>query len=346
MAQRIIGAAQAQNLFRTAAQRQGKQGYLPDPTPQFLETLERGLAGSVGAATAHAMLGQMAGGSSVTVEDLMAVADETAQIMEYSARLESQSKELAETAAELRAANQKLTELSDQKDAFLSQVSHELRTPMTSIRSFAEILRDSEKVETAQRARFSSIIHDESQRLTRLLDDILDLSFLENGQIMLNLEEVRLAHVIDRALAATETLQTESNVTVIRDREVELIPVETDFDRLTQVFINLISNAIRHGCGEGGEIVIQTTQAGDAVHVDVSDRGPGVPADKIDLIFEKFARLSAKATAGSAGLGLPISRQIMLNLGGALDYLQRPAGSTFRVTTPVSRADTAVQSAA
>ena len=74
--------------------------------------------------------------------------------------------------------------------------------------------------------------------------------------------------------------------------------------------------------------------------------GPGVPADKIDLIFEKFARLSAKATAGSAGLGLPISRQIMLNLGGALDYLQRPAGSTFRVTTPVSRADTAVQSAA
>ena len=346
LAQRVLGRDQGIRVFNEIATEQGRSSGLPEPKDSFIEKLEREFAGSVGAATAHAMMNQIASGAAISVQDLIAVADETAQIMEYSARLESQSKELAETAAELRAANQKLTELSDQKDAFLSQVSHELRTPMTSIRSFAEILRDSEKVETAQRARFSSIIHDESQRLTRLLDDILDLSFLENGQIMLNLEEVRLAHVIDRALAATETLQTESNVTVIRDREVELIPVETDFDRLTQVFINLISNAIRHGCGEGGEIVIQTTQAGDAVHVDFSDLGPGVPADKIDLIFEKFARLSAKATAGSAGLGLPISRQIMLNLGGALDYLQRPAGSTFRVTTPVSRADTAVQSAA
>ena len=141
MAQRIIGAAQAQNLFRTAAQQQGKQGYLPDPTPQFLETLERGLAGSVGAATAHAMLGQMVGGSSVTVEDLMAVADETAQIMEYSNQLEAKSGELTTTARKLRDANDKLTKLSIQKDAFLSQISHELRTPMTSIRAFSEICK-------------------------------------------------------------------------------------------------------------------------------------------------------------------------------------------------------------
>jgi len=347
LAQRVLGRNEGMRLFNQTAAEQGLTHGLPAPTDSFIAKLEGEFAGSVGAATAHAMINQIASGEAISVQDLIAVADETAQIMEYSALLESQSKELAETAAELRSANLKLTELSDQKDAFLSQVSHELRTPMTSIRSFAEILRDSDTLEATQRARYSSIIHDESQRLTRLLDDILDLSFLENGQVMLNVEDVHLAHVIDRALAATETLRGEGKVKILRDRESELILIETDFDRLTQVFINLISNAIRHGCAEGGQIEIRTTRHGDKLHVDVADSGPGVPADKVDLMFEKFARLSAKATAGSAGLGLPISRQIMRNLGGSLDYLQRPAGSTFRVTTPIKHPDTvAAQSAA
>lgn len=347
LAQRVLGRNEGMRLFNQTAAEQGLTHGLPAPTDSFIAKLESEFAGSVGAATAHAMINQIASGEAISVQDLIAVADETAQIMEYSARLESQSKELAETAAELRSANRKLTDLSDQKDAFLSQVSHELRTPMTSIRSFAEILRDSDNLEAAQRARYSSIIHDESQRLTRLLDDILDLSFLENGQVMLNVEEVHLAHVIDRALAATETLRVEGKIKIIRDREVELTLIETDFDRLTQVFINLISNAIRHGCAEGGQIEIRTARLGGKLHVDVADNGPGVPADKVDLMFEKFARLSAKATAGSAGLGLPISRQIMRNLGGSLNYLQRPAGSTFRVTTPIKQAlPTAAQSAA
>lgn len=346
LAQRVLGRNEGIRVFNQMAVEQGKTKGLPDPTDSFIEKLEREFAGSVGAATAHAMMNQIASGAAISVQDLIAVADETAQIMEYSARLESQSKELAETAAELRAANRKLTELSDQKDAFLSQVSHELRTPMTSIRSFAEILRDSESVDSAQRARFSSIIHDESQRLTRLLDDILDLSFLENGQIKLNVETVRLAHVVDRALSATETLQAERGVSILRDRDAELVEIETDFDRLTQVFINLISNAIRHGCAEGGQVEIATLRSGDNLCIDVIDNGPGVAEDKVDLIFEKFARLSAKATAGSAGLGLPISRQIMRNLGGGLDYLKPPTGSTFRVTTPVRHADLKTRAAA
>ena len=97
---------------------------------------------------------------------------------------------------------------------------------------------------------------------------------------------------------------------------------------------------------EGGQVEIKTLRKGGEIHIDVADNGPGVPEDKIDLMFEKFARLSAKATAGSAGLGLPISRQIMRNLGGGLDYLQRPAGSTFRVTTPISHTAVMAQSAA
>ena len=137
MAQRIMGPNDAQLLFQREAQRQGLGGYLPEPSPDFLNVLERELSGSVGAATAHAMVGQIVGGASVTVEDLMAVADETAQMMEYSNQLEAKSAELSRTARQLREANDKLTQLSVQKDAFLSQISHELRTPMTSIRAFS-----------------------------------------------------------------------------------------------------------------------------------------------------------------------------------------------------------------
>jgi hypothetical protein len=125
MAQRILGTARAGRLFQDAALAQGRGGVLPEPTPDFLEGLERELAGSVGAATAHAMVAQITGGASVSVRDLLAVADETAQIMEYSSQLEAKSAELSQTAARLREVNLKLTQLSVQKDAFLSQISHE-----------------------------------------------------------------------------------------------------------------------------------------------------------------------------------------------------------------------------
>src|SRR5690606_37513588 len=98
------------------------------------------------------------------------------QIMEYSAQLEAKSDELGRTARQLRDANEKLTALSRQKDAFLGQISHELRTPMTSIRAFSEILREMSGLPAATRAAYSAIIHDEPLRLTRLLDDLLDLS--------------------------------------------------------------------------------------------------------------------------------------------------------------------------
>ncbi|WP_373322939.1 histidine kinase dimerization/phospho-acceptor domain-containing protein [Roseovarius pelagicus] len=203
MTQRIMGAADAQALFSNMARKQGLTGYLPEPSTEFLEVLERELSGSVGAATAHAMISQIVGRATVSVEDLLAVADETAQIMEYSSKLEAKSAEQARTARQLREANDKLTKLSVQKDSFLSQVSHELRTPMTSIRAFSEILRDTGGMNASDQQKYSSIIYDESLRLTRLLDDLLDLSVLESGQVTLNMQLGLVSEMLDRAVAAT-----------------------------------------------------------------------------------------------------------------------------------------------
>lgn len=330
MAQRIVGGREAQSLFEDEARSQGKDGHLPDVTPEFLERLERMLAGSVGSATAHAMVGQMTGAASVSVADLMKVADEAQQIMEYSNQLEAKSAELGRTARQLQLANDKLMALGVQKDAFLSQISHELRTPMTSIRAFSEILRQTEQLEPAERQRYAGVIHDEAVRLTRLLDDLLDLSVLENGEVTLNLSEAKLDQVISGALVAAGA--QDLGLKVEREGRTADLTIVTDPDRLAQVFINLIANAAKYCVSENPRLRIVTRSNSDRVTVDFIDNGPGVPGHDRELIFEKFSRLSDQQAAGSAGLGLAICREIMGRLGGSIRYLPGQGGGAFRVT--------------
>ncbi len=332
MAQRILGASDAQALIAQEARRQGRPGELPETTPDLLDALERKLSGSVGAATAHAMVTGITGKAAVSVEDLLAVADETAQIMEYSALLESQQAELTRTARELRDANEKLTALGVQKDAFLSQVSHELRTPMTSIRAFSEILR-ADGLSEDERARYAGIILEESERLTRLLDDLLDLSVLESGQVVLQPSDVALADVLDRAVTAS----AKAGLGVRREPGAETVQIRTDPDRLAQVFINIITNAAKYCDAEAPELRIETSIREGVVLVDFVDNGTGIAARDRGLIFEKFARLSDQSAAGSAGLGLAICREVMTRLGGAIDYLPGRDGAAFRVRVPLAQ---------
>ncbi|TYB89712.1 ATP-binding protein [Oceaniovalibus sp. ACAM 378] len=339
MSQRILGAAEAQALFQAAAARQGKKGYLPDPTPEFLERLERELSGSVGAATAHAMLGQITGGRAVSVEELMQVADETAQIMEYSSQLEAKSEELGRTARQLREANEKLTALSIQKDSFLSQISHELRTPMTSIRAFSEILRDGADLDSETRARFSTIIHEEARRLTRLLDELLDLGTLESGRVTLNESLVVVGDVIDRAVLATanDTVRAVGTVNGLRiDRAPgdERFVIFTDPDRLAQVFINLISNAQKYCDADSPVLRIILRGSEDRLSVDFIDNGSGISQGNQPVIFEKFLRLANTRSVDGAGLGLAICREIMIRLGGQITYVPGQGGAAFRVALP------------
>ncbi|MGJ8585608.1 MAG: ATP-binding protein [Marinosulfonomonas sp.] len=335
MAQRIMGGQEAQALFQSESLAQGREGFLPDVTPSFIERLERELAGSVGAATAHAMLGQITGGSSVSVEDLMAVASETAHMLEYSSQLEEKSAELTKTARQLRDANDKLQELSVQKDAFLSQISHELRTPMTSIRAFSEILMQDPQTTPDVQVKYSSIIHDETIRLTRLLDDLLDLSVLENGSVSLNFKASSMRQILDRAIGATNALDTTRQIMILREEQAEEFTVNTDGDRLSQVFINLISNAGKYCDGTPPELTISARRQGDWAEIDFVDNGSGIPEKSQTLIFEKFSRLSDQAAAGGAGLGLAICREIMKNLGGTITYLPGQGGAGFRVSVPI-----------
>ncbi len=236
-------------------------------------------------------------------------------------------------ARQLSAANDKLTALSVQKDAFLSQISHELRTPMTSIRAFSEILRDGDAMDPAERRRFSGIIHEETERLTRLLDDLLDLSVLEAGQGRLSLAPVTLRSVLDRALAAEGGA---SRLRVLRRPGGEEIALHTDPDRLAQVFLNVVANARKYCTAEDPVLRVVARSRGETAEVDFIDNGAGIPTESQDLVFEKFARLSDQRAAGGAGLGLAICREIMARLGGRIDYLPGQGGAAFRVTLPLA----------
>ncbi len=333
MSQRILGAREAQALFEKEARlQQGAQGALPEPTPEFLESLERKLSGSVGAATAHAMIGQIAGGMSVSVDDLLAVADETAQIMEYSNKLEAQSFELTRTAEQLRQVNEKLTQISVQKDGFISQISHELRTPMTSIRAFSEILRDSDDMQASDKARYAGIIHSETLRLTRLLDDLLDLAVLEAGRVSLNLSDKPLLEVLENAVSSSGVSHS-NTLQVTREDPPAEIMLFTDVDRLSQVFINVISNAVKYCTAQEPTLHIRSFEQDGTVIVDFIDNGAGIDEDMRSVIFEKFSRVG-ETQAGGAGLGLAICREIMHRLDGDISYLGGQNGGAFRVRFP------------
>jgi len=234
----------------------------------------------------------------------------------------------------LREVNEKLTQLSVQKDAFLSQISHELRTPMTSIRAFSEILAEGD-LPSPRVAEYGQIIHAEAKRLTRLLDDLLDLSVLENGTVQLDLGLAHLGQMIDRALAAASQTRPERNFDIQRDYASEEIHLRTDADRLVQVFINLISNARKYCDSTAPILRIAVRQKGGRVVVDFIDDGAGIAKDAQGLIFEKFARLTDDARVGGAGLGLAICREIIANLGGTVSYLPGQRGAAFRVSVPL-----------
>ncbi len=318
LAQRILGTEPARRLFDSMAREQGLTGVLPWPTDTMIVQLERVLAGNVGAASAHAMVARVAGRGSISMIELFDIADETQRLMETSRELSKKSTELTMVTNEMRKANQQLRQLDLRKDEFLSQVSHELRTPMTSIRSFSEILLSSETVTEEERERFVTIIHEESQRLTRLLDEILDMSRLEAGILDLPLSSVEADTVIDAAINTVDGLIRKKQVRIERQWSGDSIWVRANEDRMQQILINLISNSIKYNPSEQPVIRVHSESSDDFLHIDISDNGGGVKREEAATIFDKFSRGHRSNLDHGAGLGLSISQAIARNMGGDL----------------------------
>ncbi len=341
IAERVLGWERAHALFSTLEPTHGEAGSAESEVlPGFIGQLERELAGSIGAASAHILLSKVVSGDGMSLEEFMTIADETQQAIEYAHRLEKTSEELRLTADKLQWTNTLLRELHQQKDDFLSQISHEVRTPMTAIRSFSEILLKDDDLSAAQRERFAATIHEESQRLTRLLDEILDFSALEHGERDWDNVPTDVDEAIDHALEVCEGLARQRSIRIDVVSRVPGRRIAADANRLCQVLINVIANAIKYN--DAPEPLIQLRAAIDdgRYRIDVADNGPGVPPESRSRIFEKFVRghhdPSSHTVDTGRGLGLTISRAIVSRMGGTLELVDGPLpGACFQLSFPL-----------
>ena len=243
---RFLGQQRADTVLAFDARSRGRMLAPRERADAALVQLaERQLARAIGAASARVVVASVVRREVIGPQEVMEILDEASQIKEYSRRLEQKSTELEAATAELRTANARLTQLDQLKDDFIATVSHELRTPLTSIRSFSEILRDVPDLSRAERAQFLDIVVKEFERLTRLINDILDMSKIEAGKMEWHVSRFDLGEVVEDAVAATSALYRERQVAVRLLLARDLPPVEADRDRLQQVMINLLSNAAK-----------------------------------------------------------------------------------------------------
>ena len=335
LASRFLGAARAQQLFGEYAQRRGVASVAQIPADaalvQFVETQ---LAGAIGSASARVMVSTAVEEEPLGLDDVMRILDEASQLRAYSRELESATREL-------RAANEQLQSLDRLKDDFMSSVTHELRTPLTSIRALSELMADDPEMPAAQRAQFLHIITAETERLGRLVNQVLDMAKIEAGHAQWTATEVDLREVLLSAVQTTAEMFRERGATVLTELPEQVPALRLDADRLTQVVLNLLSNAAKFLPAEGGRVTVRLQQRASGLRVEIEDNGSGIPPGQQALIFERFRQGgdSSNRPQGT-GLGLPISRQIVEHFGGTLAVQSAPgAGACFSFELPWQVAD-------
>lgn len=282
-------------------------------------------------------------------------------IVQREELLVGQTEALERKADELEQANRRLQELDAMKSALLSSVSHEMRTPLTSILGFAKLIardirqrllprlaqEDQGKEpgggEAASRILGNlEIIQHEGQRLTRMVNDFLDLAKIESGKVVWNDREVRLDEVCRRALdAATALGEARPGVELRAEIDREMPALFMDPDRLEQIILNLLGNAFKFT--EAGSVRLSAfCEPSGPVVIEVSDTGPGIPPDELHRVFDKFHQVQATSLRGKtpgSGLGLAICKQIVEHYGGTIGVTSPPGhGATFRVSLPVRAA--------
>ncbi len=219
---------------------------------------------------------------------------------------------------------------------FLANVSHELKTPLTSIQGYSQAILDGTAADPAPAAQ---VIYDEAGRMQRLVEDLLDLARVELGAAPLRREAIALAPLLDAVLATLSPQATQQGVRLLRE-DTATPRIIGDGDRLAQVFTNLISNAIQH-TPDGGQVRISTATQGQEVEIVVSDTGPGIPAQDVARVFERFYRADksrARSAQKGTGLGLTISKEIVEAHGGSIEAASTEGqGATFTVWLPLPR---------
>jgi len=341
---RFNGEAATERAFRRFARERGfnyDEQKIAEPHTHLVSYGERLIAGVIGAASARVMISTLYKGQTLNIDDVMDILDETSQVVEYSHQLEQKTRQYEIAATKLRAANERLKELDRLKDDFVSTVSHELRTPLTSIRAFSEILLSEPDLATDQRQEFLQIIVDEAQRLTRLINDVLDLAKIDANKIQWNLTDNDLKAVINDATRAVYQVYQERDIGLSLSLPEGEARAHFDRDRIQQVIINLLSNAAKFCPEHQGQVRISLAHEPDRLVLCVEDNGPGIDPSYHERLFDKFQQVEdeQQGKPKGSGLGLAICKAIVEHHGGKIWLDSAPGqGSRFYVGLPLNGA--------
>jgi signal transduction histidine kinase len=261
--------------------------------------------------------------------------------------------EVRELAQDFNAMADRVRASQQSQRDFLANVSHELKTPLTSIRGFAQAIADGAAGDTDSIHKSASIIREEAERMARMVSELLDLTRIETGQLVMQRVPVQAGNVL-RSCAEKQSLRAQSaNVSLTIDAPADLPAIQGDGDRLAQVFTNLIDNAIKHTPAGGKVGVAARSMTGSsvvrkgkpwpgAIEISVTDSGPGIPPEDLTRIFERFYQVdksrARSASSPSLGLGLAIAKEIVTAHGGSIHAESVTGlGTKFVVRLPIER---------
>lgn len=318
LSERFLGSSRTQELFHNH-----KVGGASDSTTEqqvaltsapLTRDVERALAGNLGAASARVIVKRLAQSQDITPDEAIQILDEAQQLAIYSQQLEDQRQRLSDTAHKLVQANARLTEIDRNKDEFLRQISHELRTPLTSVRSFAAILESNQDIPVETKTRYLGIIRTETERLTRMLEGILIQRRVEDNVFELTFEHQNPDLVLEKALRLVEAASLANGVTIqLITSTSESVSKETatlaniDVDALNQVFLNILSNAIKFADNKTPVVTVLSERTSQWWRVVIADNGPGF--GKTDPFSQD--QPSREGRWIGAGMGLRVSRTII-----------------------------------
>jgi len=300
---------------------------------------EKLLAGAIGSASALVMVRSVVEEEPLGMDEIMHILDETQQTILYSRELEKATRDL-------EAANERLTELDRLKNEFISTVTHELRTPLTSIRALAEIVHNTPDLDPDKHSQFVNIIIKESERLSRLINNVLDFQKIESGRIEWQKTRFDFKAVIEDSVASTDQLIEKKNIALRLNISGENSIISGDRDRLIQVMVNLISNAVKFCDFDNGKIQLGMQVAAKKnggleeryLIVSIADNGIGIAESDHEIIFQEFRQVSSarKGRPAGTGIGLTISKHIIDAHNGRIWVdSELGKGATFFFTLPL-----------
>jgi signal transduction histidine kinase len=298
---------------------------------------EKILSGVIGSASARIMVSSVTKEEELKIDEVLNILRESQQMIELNKELRKKSVELEKATKQLIAVNEQLKEMDKNKDEFLYTVTHELRTPVTSIRAMAEIVHDNTDMDEDQKQHFLAGVIKETERLSHLITQVLNLEKYESGKQQLNCTSVQLNSLIRDAVQSIKPLANEKKIQTEIKIPDTMFLVQCDEDLIMQVLNNLLSNAVKFA-PEKGLVTVSVHNNMDGLQIWVEDNGKGIEPGLHELIFDKFfqAKNQTLRKPEGSGLGLAICKKIIDLHGGSIWVVSESNnGSKFIFTLPV-----------